>query len=196
MIKRKAIASPDSTDSSAGAYCWHQGNTSLTGSSTSLHHLMGAKGMWVLHPDPKSQIADGLPKIWICSSQNKVNLGSLHGLDSTHRIFDLVAPSHVTGPTSRLSSQTLVNLTHNGVSTDLLKELWSSGFKFMMKFEQSADNVQVRLINMRSEVPDSKHDRKIHGAIEVGAKGGNWKKTPAAYILVASAATAAGKVLN
>jgi RNA-dependent RNA polymerase len=88
--------------------------------------IAGAKGMWVVHPDPEYQAADGPPKIWIRSSQNKVNLGSLHGLGSAHRIFDLVAPSRVTGP-SRLSSQTLVNLTHNGVSTDLLKELMAVG---------------------------------------------------------------------
>jgi RNA-dependent RNA polymerase len=94
--------------------------------------IAGAKGMWVLHPDPEYQIANGLPKIWICSSQNKVNLGPLHGLGSAHQIFDLIALSHVTGPTSWLSSQTLVNLTHNGVSTDLLKELMVIGF--MTKF--------------------------------------------------------------
>jgi RNA-dependent RNA polymerase len=86
----------------------------------------GAKGMWVLHPDPEYQVADGLSKIWIRNLQNKVKLDPLHEFDSTHRIFDLVAPSCVTGP-SRLSSQTLVNLVHNGVSTELLKELITVG---------------------------------------------------------------------
>lgn len=88
--------------------------------------IAGAKGMWVLHPDHEHQIADGPPRIWIRSSQNKINLGPLHEVGSAHRIFDLLAPSRVTGP-SRLSSQTLVNLTHNGVSTDLLKELMADG---------------------------------------------------------------------
>ncbi|OAX39662.1 hypothetical protein K503DRAFT_716030 [Rhizopogon vinicolor AM-OR11-026] len=88
--------------------------------------IAGAKGMWVLHPDPEHQVADGQPQIWIRSSQNKINLGPLHEVDTAHRIFDLLAPSRVTGP-SRLSSQTLVNLTHNGVSTDLLKELMADG---------------------------------------------------------------------
>lgn len=88
--------------------------------------IAGAKGMWVLHPDPEHQVVDGPPRIWIRSSQNKINLGHMHEVDSAHRIFDLLAPSRVTGP-SRLSSQTLVNLAHNGVSTDLLEVLMADG---------------------------------------------------------------------
>ncbi|KAG2369519.1 RNA dependent RNA polymerase-domain-containing protein [Suillus spraguei] len=88
--------------------------------------IAGAKGMWVLHPDPEYQVADGPPKIWIRNSQNKINCGPLHKVDAAHRIFDLVAPSRVTGP-SRLSRDTLVNLTHNNVPTGILKELMADG---------------------------------------------------------------------
>ncbi|KAG2153597.1 RNA dependent RNA polymerase-domain-containing protein [Suillus bovinus] len=88
--------------------------------------IAGAKGMWVLHPDPEHQIADGPPKIWIRDSQNKIKLGPLHKVDSAHRIFDLLAPSRVTGP-SRLSSQTLVNLAHGRVPLSILKELMADG---------------------------------------------------------------------
>ncbi|KAG0706616.1 RNA dependent RNA polymerase-domain-containing protein [Suillus ampliporus] len=88
--------------------------------------IAGAKGMWVLHPDPEHQVADGLPMIWIRDSQNKINLGPLHELDVGHRIFDLLSPSRVTGP-SRLSSQTLVNLAHGRVPLSILKELMADG---------------------------------------------------------------------
>ncbi|KAG2116227.1 RNA dependent RNA polymerase-domain-containing protein [Suillus cothurnatus] len=88
--------------------------------------IAGAKGMWVLHPDPGHQIVDGPSAIWIRDSQNKINLGSLHEVDSAHRIFDLLAPSRVTGP-SRLSSQTLVNLAHGRVPLLVLKELMEDG---------------------------------------------------------------------
>ncbi|KAG1747654.1 RNA dependent RNA polymerase-domain-containing protein [Suillus lakei] len=88
--------------------------------------IAGAKGMWVLHPDPAHQVADGPLTIWIRDSQNKINLGSLHEVDSAHRIFDLLAPSRVTGP-SRLSSQTLVNLAHGHVPLLVLKELMADG---------------------------------------------------------------------
>ncbi|KAG2141030.1 RNA dependent RNA polymerase-domain-containing protein [Suillus clintonianus] len=88
--------------------------------------IAGAKGMWVLHPDPAHQLADGPPMIWIRDSQNKINLGSLHEVDKAHRIFDLLAPSRVTGP-SRLSSQTLVNLAHGRVPLPVLKELMADG---------------------------------------------------------------------
>ncbi|KAG1836158.1 hypothetical protein F4604DRAFT_1693137 [Suillus subluteus] len=53
-------------------------------------------------------------------SENKIKLGSLHKVDSTHRIFDLLAPSRVTGP-SHLSSQTLINLAHGRVQTGYLQ---------------------------------------------------------------------------
>ncbi|KAG2045047.1 RNA dependent RNA polymerase-domain-containing protein [Suillus americanus] len=88
--------------------------------------IAGAKGMWVLHPDPEYQVADGPPKIWIRNSQNKINCGPLHKVDAAHRIFDLVAPSRVTGP-SRLSRDTLVNLAHNDAPTGILKELMVDG---------------------------------------------------------------------
>ncbi|KAG2154648.1 RNA dependent RNA polymerase-domain-containing protein [Suillus clintonianus] len=88
--------------------------------------IAGAKGMWVLHPDPEYQAADGPPKIWIRNSQNKINCGPLHKVDAAHRIFDLVAPARVTGQ-SRLSRDTLVNLAHNGVPTGILKELMADG---------------------------------------------------------------------
>ncbi|OJA08693.1 hypothetical protein AZE42_13796 [Rhizopogon vesiculosus] len=29
-------------------------------------HVADAKGMWVLHPDPGHQVADGQPRISIC----------------------------------------------------------------------------------------------------------------------------------
>ncbi|KAG1730698.1 RNA dependent RNA polymerase-domain-containing protein [Suillus paluster] len=88
--------------------------------------IAGAKGMWVIHPAPEHQVVDGAPKIWIRDSQNKINLGPLPEVDTSHRIFDLLAPSRVTGP-SRLSSQTLVNLAHGRVPLEILKELMADG---------------------------------------------------------------------
>ncbi|KAG2133611.1 RNA dependent RNA polymerase-domain-containing protein [Suillus bovinus] len=100
--------------------------------------------MWVLHPDPVHQIADGLPKIWIRDSQNKIKLDPLHNVDSAHRIFDLLAPSRVTGP-SRLSSQTLVNLAHGGIPFSVLKELMADGLHEERAVEQAGRVVTSRL---------------------------------------------------
>ncbi|KAG1795975.1 RNA dependent RNA polymerase-domain-containing protein, partial [Suillus plorans] len=88
--------------------------------------IAGAKGMWVLHPDPAHQTHDGPLNIWIRDSQNKIKLGSLHKVGRAHRIFDLLSPSRVTGP-SRLSSQTLVNLAHGHVPFSVLKDLMAEG---------------------------------------------------------------------
>lgn len=88
----------------------------------------GSKGMWVLHPDPLEQAADGPAKIWIRPSQTKIKLGKASELGRAQRIFDLLAPSKVTGP-SRLSSQTLINLSHNGIDHQVLKDLMALGLR-------------------------------------------------------------------
>jgi RNA-dependent RNA polymerase len=109
--------------------------------------IAGAKGMWVLHPDPEYQVADGLPKIWIHNLENKVKLDPLHEFESTHRILDLVAPSCVTGP-NRLSSQIPVNLIHNGVPTELLKELITVGLhiEICQLIEQGGSDSMLMLL--------------------------------------------------
>ncbi|KAI6136111.1 RNA dependent RNA polymerase-domain-containing protein [Pisolithus sp. B1] len=90
----------------------------------------GAKGMWVLHPDPAEQVADGGCKIWIRSSQNKISLPK--PVPKSQRIFELLAPSRVTGP-CRLSAQTLINLTHNGVPNEIIKKLMAHGIQEEVK---------------------------------------------------------------
>lgn len=88
----------------------------------------GSKGMWVLHPNPEEQTPDGPAKIWIRPSQTKIKLGEASKLGQAHRIFDLLAPSRVTGP-SHLSSQTLVNLSYNGIDHQVLKDLMALGLR-------------------------------------------------------------------
>ncbi|KAI5998175.1 RNA dependent RNA polymerase-domain-containing protein [Pisolithus albus] len=90
----------------------------------------GAKGMWVLHPDPMEQVADGGCKIWIRSSQSKISLPK--PIPDSQRIFELLAPSRVTGP-SRLSAQTIVNLIHNGVSGEVIRKLMAHGLQEEVK---------------------------------------------------------------
>ncbi|KAG8219296.1 RNA dependent RNA polymerase-domain-containing protein [Butyriboletus roseoflavus] len=88
----------------------------------------GSKGMWVLHPDPLQQIPDGPATIWIRPSQTKIKLGKTSELGRAQRTFDLLAPSRVTHP-SRLSSQTLINLCHNGINPQVLKDLMALGLR-------------------------------------------------------------------
>lgn len=111
--------------------------------------IAGAKGMWVLHPDPEYQVADGPPKIWIRNSQNKIDCGPLHKVDVAHRIFDLVAPSRVTGP-SRLSRDTLVNLAHNDVPTGILKELMADGLHNEVRQLTEWDGLDSMLVVWRA----------------------------------------------
>ncbi|KAI0370069.1 hypothetical protein BV20DRAFT_1075995 [Pilatotrama ljubarskyi] len=81
--------------------------------------IAGAKGLWMLHPRERNPFA--APKIWIRESQRKINL-DFSNLHPAHRIFDLLAPPRVTLP-SRLSRLTILNLSHNGVPTEVFVEL-------------------------------------------------------------------------
>ncbi|KAF8555107.1 hypothetical protein OG21DRAFT_1411391 [Imleria badia] len=92
----------------------------------------GSKGMWLLHFDSHEQHPDGPAKIWIRSSQTKINQGEAIKLGRAQRIFDLLAPSRVIGP-ARLSSQTLINLSFNGVSHQILKKLMAEGLEEEVK---------------------------------------------------------------
>lgn len=88
----------------------------------------GSKGMWVLHPEPLEQTSDGPAKIWIRPSQTKIQMGAASELGQAQRTFDLLSPSRVTSP-SRLSSQTLINLSYNGINHQVLKDLMALGLR-------------------------------------------------------------------
>ncbi|KAJ3566178.1 hypothetical protein NP233_g7159 [Leucocoprinus birnbaumii] len=74
--------------------------------------IAGAKGLWLLHPTDESLE----PKIWVRASQNKIKLPHL---ERSHRIFELVAPSHPSSTVS-ISQQSIVNLSFNGVPDEVL----------------------------------------------------------------------------
>lgn len=80
----------------------------------------GSKGLWILHPTDRSPE----PKIWIRSSQLKINLlpTSTH---KVHRTLDFLAASKPT-PWCFLSSQPLLNLSHGQVPHDTLRQLMRS----------------------------------------------------------------------
>lgn len=90
--------------------------------------ILGSKGVWILHYTDRLPAEE--PKIWIRNSQVKINLTEggtfnpeqLQLLEPSHLIFDLVQPSKVSKP-ARLGRHTLMNLSHNGVSTDLIETL-------------------------------------------------------------------------
>ncbi|KAF9643210.1 hypothetical protein BDM02DRAFT_3192027 [Thelephora ganbajun] len=90
--------------------------------------IAGAKGVWVLHPEYQTnQLEES--KIWICESQNKINLDLRSPNTSrAHLIFDLVAPAHLTYPTC-LNMQTIVNLSHNGVPNHIFEKLMGDGIQ-------------------------------------------------------------------
>jgi RNA-dependent RNA polymerase len=90
--------------------------------------IAGAKGVWILHPEHQTNQLEE-PRIWIRESQNKINL-DLRSTNTSraHLIFDLVSPAHLTYPT-RLNTQTIVNLSHNGVPNHVFEKLLEDGIQ-------------------------------------------------------------------
>jgi RNA-dependent RNA polymerase len=84
--------------------------------------IAGSKGLWMLHPLDRSPTEP--PRIWIRDSQKKVNFPNLN--DRTHRIFNYLGPARVTSP-HRLSMQSILNLSHNGVPHEVFTQILRQG---------------------------------------------------------------------
>lgn len=94
--------------------------------------IFGSKGIWVLHPHDQHIAKAHSPKIWIRPSQQKIQLVRSHNekelakVHRSHFIFDLVQPSRTTVST-RLNRLALLNLSHNGVPTEVFARLMEDG---------------------------------------------------------------------
>lgn len=88
--------------------------------------IAGSKGVWML--DPVDQDASSPPRIWIRSSQVKINLGDQKLWKREHLIFDFLGPSRVTYP-GRLSMQFIINMEHNGVPNEAFALLMEDGLR-------------------------------------------------------------------
>jgi len=122
--------------------------------------IAGAKGVWLLHPTDGSSE----PKIWIRKSQNKIRY---HLLDRSHRIFELVAPSHPSNPVS-ISRQSIVNLSFNGVPDEVLLSCVEKGLTEEIEPLLRWDHPQARLylwsaINKNGNVSRSRLSRATVG---------------------------------
>ena len=85
--------------------------------------IAGAKGMWILHPDPEHHKLSDPPKIWIRKSQLKMKYDpDLKKWDRSQRVLDLVRFTRLSIPSS-LNAQTIVNLSHNGVPDQVFEKM-------------------------------------------------------------------------
>ncbi|KAG7451867.1 uncharacterized protein BT62DRAFT_881368 [Guyanagaster necrorhizus] len=83
--------------------------------------IAGSKGLWTRHPSN----FDEEHKIWIRPSQKKINYEQL---DYCHRILDIVSVGNPSA-SSTLSSQSILNLSFNGVPDAVLTELLKEGLE-------------------------------------------------------------------
>lgn len=84
--------------------------------------IAGAKGLWILHPSDH----DSEPKIWIRDSQRKIVLPPLDQAHRVHRIFDILSISKASSSV-HLSTQSILNLSYNGVPAHVILELQKTG---------------------------------------------------------------------
>jgi hypothetical protein len=86
--------------------------------------IAGSKGLWILHPDDRSH--QDPPRIWIRDSQRKVKLPSLEK-DGAHVIFDVITQSNHIKVPARLNYQLVMNLSENGVNSQVFESLVHEG---------------------------------------------------------------------
>lgn len=137
--------------------------------------LLGAKGIWIVHPSDDSSE----PKIWIRSSQAKI----VHNypLDRAHRIFDLLSVSQPSKSTS-LSRQSIENLAHNGVPHDVLVSLLVDGLtdevEPLMKWDGPHAMISLaHLIGRFGNVPGTRLLRAVAGlGRALGLTGREWRQ--------------------
>ncbi|KAF8079235.1 RNA dependent RNA polymerase-domain-containing protein [Lyophyllum atratum] len=82
--------------------------------------IKGSKGLWIFHPTDTSEE----PRIWIRPSQSKIVYR--YPLDRAHCIFDLLSVSRFSPPI-KLSKQSIMNLSENGVSDEVLTGMMVQG---------------------------------------------------------------------
>lgn len=139
--------------------------------------ILGSKGVWILHYSDRTPSEE--PKIWIRDSQIKIMLtkftsdgqfdpAQLRGLHPSHLIFDLVQPSRVSHP-ARLGKHTIMNLSHNGVPTDILKTLMEDSLEnlitpFMQWTGPHAMELLWNAVNTSGRVSLTRLQRQAAGA--------------------------------
>ncbi|EJD03544.1 uncharacterized protein FOMMEDRAFT_154620 [Fomitiporia mediterranea MF3/22] len=127
--------------------------------------IAGAKGLWILHPDPEHRKDDEPPKIWIRASQLKIKLGSKETWDRSLRIFDLVRLPRLTVPSS-LNFQTIINMSYNGVKDKVFENLMETGLKKEIEAltKWDADNACLLLAKAVQEAGGIMGSRRSRGA--------------------------------
>lgn len=85
------------------------------------------KGLLLLHPED-----NGLPdepfRVWIRPSQTKIKYDENFNRDRAHLVLDVLRRSQLKRP-ARLSTEIIVNLAQNGVSSDVFEGLMHDGLQ-------------------------------------------------------------------
>ncbi|KAG6883508.1 hypothetical protein C0993_005764 [Termitomyces sp. T159_Od127] len=140
--------------------------------------VYGGKGLWILHPTDRSPE----PKIWIRSSQRKIVYQ--RPVDRAHLIFDLLTVSRVSSPESsvRLSEQSIINLSNNGVPDttliDIMKKAFIEEVKPLMKWQgPQAMEILWNFIDRMSSVSRTRLTRVTTSmARALGLAGQAWRE--------------------
>lgn len=106
--------------------------------------VCGPKGLYLLHPDDINGDVNGPLKLWIRKSARKVKI-DLYTCARSHRILDIVATPRCTYQGS-LSSQTILNLVHNGVPFKVLSALLEQSIKEAVDIPMRWDGPHWRIL--------------------------------------------------
>ncbi|KII94231.1 hypothetical protein PLICRDRAFT_675257 [Plicaturopsis crispa FD-325 SS-3] len=128
--------------------------------------IAGSKGLWTLHPDDRD--TKNPPRIWIRSSQRKIQFSPAVKNYRSHKIFNFLAPDRVTEP-ARSSRQSIINMAHNcvphGAFIDLMRLTMAEEAKKFMEMRPSvaAQTVLLDAVDKAGHVVGARLQRQSKG---------------------------------
>ncbi|KAG8979723.1 hypothetical protein FRB94_010185 [Tulasnella sp. JGI-2019a] len=128
--------------------------------------IAGAKGLWILDPTDTSDE----PKIWITDSQVKIKYTAKHLEDDpSKRILDLLRVNH-TKSGCQLSTQPVLNFSHNGIPNEVFIDLFQDGLKdqvdaFIQEWQQEDSHTLWATVFSKSGLSQIRKTRGERGSL-------------------------------
>ncbi|KAF9254988.1 hypothetical protein L218DRAFT_1009050 [Marasmius fiardii PR-910] len=123
--------------------------------------IFGSKGMLVCNSEAPDV---GLSKIWLRQSQRKIYYSPQNAKDLSHRTVDILRITRIKSP-ARLSTEVIINLSHNGVTDDtfaeILKTNLRASLKPLMEWGEGEPTDMMRLWHVVDEVDNVSFKRQV-----------------------------------
>ncbi|KAG7091928.1 hypothetical protein E1B28_008320 [Marasmius oreades] len=153
--------------------------------------VFGAKGMLVRNSEAPDV---GSPKIWLRASQRKILLKKSQDDDQSHKTVDILRVARTRTP-ARLSTEVIINLSHNGVPDEIFKEILKANLKAslepLMEWGQGKPSDMMRLwhavdkidsVSSKRQARQNPTELRIRGLDEDSRAKGDEEEQPDSWL--------------